>query len=91
MEASTIQRQQIIELINTLPDDFLIELVSFVDYLNYKSTVQQKKEKSSVNFLVSVAGIGNSGNNNVSERDEEILANEVDPIRGFSLNRDESV
>lgn len=89
MDASTRQREFILEIINTLPDDSLSELVSFVDYLRYKSTVQQQKEKSSINFLLSVAELGTSAENNVSERDEEILASEVDPIRGFCLNLDE--
>lgn len=36
-----------------------------------------------VSFLLSIAGQGRSGESDVSERDEEILADEVDPIRGW--------
>jgi Protein of unknown function (DUF2281) len=89
MNSSIAARQHIIEIINNLPDDFLSELANFIDYLHYKSTQQQPLEKSSASFLLSVAGIGTSAENNISERDEEILASEVDPIRGFSLNLDE--
>ncbi len=48
-------------------------------------------QKTSVNFLLSVAKLGSSMEKNVSERDEEILASEVDPIRGWSLHLDEQV
>jgi uncharacterized protein (UPF0335 family) len=36
-------------------------------------------------FLLSVANLGSSQEGDVSERDEEILAKEVDPLRGWSL------
>lgn len=88
MDASTRQRQQIIEVIHTLPDASLAELVSFVNYLRDQSTEQQQR-KSRTNFLLSVAGLGSSVENNVSERDEEIIISEVDPIRGWSLHLDE--
>ncbi|GAX44526.1 hypothetical protein NIES4075_55450 [Tolypothrix sp. NIES-4075] len=90
MNTSTTKRQQIIELINTLPEESLSELISFVNYLRYKSTEKHPKEPS-VNFLLSVAGLGTSIEENVSERDEEILSSEVDPIRGWSLHSDEQV
>ena len=91
MNSSTTQRQHLIEAINTLPDECLIELVSYVDYLRYKSAKQQQRTKSNAAFLLCVAGLGDSGENNVSERDEEILSNEVNPINGWSLNSDEQV
>jgi hypothetical protein len=81
MNAPTTKRQQIIEAIQTLPEDYLSELSSFIDYLSYKSTEKKPKE-SETNFLMAIAGIGTSVENNVSERDEEILATEVNPIRG---------
>ncbi|MGM3309212.1 DUF2281 domain-containing protein [Anabaena sp. WFMT] len=90
MDTLTKNREQIIESIKTLPEDSLAELINFVDYLRYKATEQQS-QKTSANFLLSVAALGNSLKKDVSERDEEILANEVDPIRGWSLHRNEQV
>lgn len=90
MNTSSTKRQQIIESINTLPEDSLSELINFVDYLHYK-LAQKQPQKTSVNFLLSVAKLGSSMEKNVSEGDEEILASEVDPIRGWSLHLDEQV
>lgn len=79
MNTSTATRQQIIEEIDKLPEDALAELVSFIAYLRYKS-VEQKPEAPQPNFLLSIAGLGTSVETNVSERDEAILASEVNPI-----------
>jgi predicted transcriptional regulator len=49
----------------------------------YKS--RRKKKISGVEFLLSIAGQGESDEEDVSERDEEILASEVDPIRGWGV------
>jgi hypothetical protein len=44
---------------------------------------------SGIEFLYAIAGLGASNEHDVSERDEEILASEVDPIRGWHVdNRD---
>jgi hypothetical protein len=43
------------------------------------------KKMSDIEFLLSIAGQGESGEEDVSERDEEILAAEVDPIRGWGV------
>jgi hypothetical protein len=51
----------------------------------YKS--QKKKKMTGVEFLLSIAGQGQSNQDDVSERDEEILASEVDPIRGWHVDR----
>jgi hypothetical protein len=83
MDISTTNREKIIESIQTLPDESLTELINFVDYLRHKVTEKHPQETIS-SFLVSVAGLGASIEKNISERDEEILANEVDPIRGWS-------
>jgi predicted transcriptional regulator len=50
----------------------------------YKS--QKKKKMSDVEFLFAIAGLGESDEDDVSERDEEILASEVDPIRGWRMD-----
>jgi hypothetical protein len=41
-------------------------------------------------FLLAIVGLGSSGEGDVSERDEEILATEVDSVHGWHLERDES-
>ena len=90
MDTLTTNRKQIIESIQTLPEESLAELINFVDYLRYKSTEKQSP-KTSGNFLLSIASLGSSAEEDVSERDEEILANEVDSIRGWSLHPDKQV
>jgi predicted DNA-binding ribbon-helix-helix protein len=39
-------------------------------------------------FLLAISGLGSSGEEDVSERDEEVLATEVDSVRGWRLERD---
>jgi predicted transcriptional regulator len=39
-------------------------------------------------FLLAIAGLGSSGQGDVAEHDEEILATEIDPRRGWGLKRD---
>jgi len=45
----------------------------FIDYLRYKSTQSQEMTDSNSSFLLSIAGLGTSGETDISERDEEIL------------------
>jgi hypothetical protein len=80
MDRSIIERQQLLEAVNALPEEALLELASFLDYLRYKSAQQRELTHNSSNFLVAVAGLGNSGQQDISERDEEILRNEIDPV-----------
>lgn len=40
-----------------------------------------------VGFLLSIAGIGQA-EEDLSERDEEILASEIDPIRGWGFDNE---
>lgn len=84
MDRSTVERQQILEAIRDLPEETLSELASFLDYLRYKSTQRREVNNQSANFLVAVAGLGSSGQQDVSDRDEEILRNEIDPVYGWS-------
>jgi antitoxin (DNA-binding transcriptional repressor) of toxin-antitoxin stability system len=39
-------------------------------------------------FLLTIAGLGSSGQGDVAEHDEDILAAEIDPRRGWGLERD---
>jgi hypothetical protein len=91
MDRSSVERQQILEAVSTLPEEALVELASFLEYLRYKSTQRRDSKNHSANFLVSVAGLGNSGQPDVSERDEEILRNEIDPVYGWSSKPNNSV
>ena len=45
-----------------------------------------KIEPPQRNFLLTVAALGKSGQSNISESDEEILRNEIDPIYGWRSN-----
>jgi predicted transcriptional regulator len=47
----------------------------------------QQKKTSGVAFLLSIAGQGKSDQDDVSSRDEEILASEVDPVRGWRVDK----
>ena len=85
MDQRTIERQQLIETVNALPDGALEELTSFLDYLCYKSSYQGEQTTHSSHFLLAVAGLGHSNQQDISERDEEILRNEVDPVYGWNL------
>lgn len=84
MPETTIKRQNLVEAVNALPDDALIELASFLDYLRYKTVQNQDTKPPTQNFLLTVAGLGNSGQTNISDTDEEILQNEIDPIYGWN-------
>jgi len=44
---------------------------------------QQKQKTPGVAFLLSIAGQGQSNQDDVSSRDEDILASEIDPVRGW--------
>ncbi len=84
MIKTTVERQHLIEAVNALPDEVLIELASFVDYLRYKTVQQQSTDLPKQNFLMAIAGLGKSGQPDISDTDEEILRNEIDPIHGWS-------
>ena len=83
-------RIQLIESIEALPEESLAELSSFVSYLRYKAG-EPTPPKMNNNFLLSIAGLGESEETDISERDEEILSKEIDPIKGWSLHREDSV
>lgn len=91
MDRSTVARQQILETVSTLPEEALVELANFLDYLRYKSVQRREANNQSANFLGAVAGLGNSGQSDVSERDEEILRSEIDPVHGWSSKPNHSV
>ncbi len=85
MHETTLERQKLIEAVSILPDEALLELASFLEYLRYKSVQRREPNNNAASFLLAIAGSGNSGQQDVSERDEEILGNELDPISGWNL------
>ncbi|NJK61187.1 MAG: DUF2281 domain-containing protein [Oscillatoriales cyanobacterium SM2_1_8] len=84
MSSPTVERQNLIEAVKTLPDEALIELSNFVEYLRYKNSQLQSTEPPKQNFLLAVSALGKSDQSNISDSDEEILSNEIDPIQGWS-------
>jgi hypothetical protein len=91
MDKSTLERQRLFEAVSALPEEALVELASFLDYLRYKSAQYREVNNQSASFLVAIAGLGNSSQQDVSEQDEEILRNEIDPIYGWNSNPSNSV
>lgn len=72
-------REQLSQAIDELPSEALPELANFIEYLRFKVNSFQdsvKTEPKSNGFLMSIAGLGESEETDLSERDEEILASE---------------
>ena len=86
MSTPTQTQEQLIESIKALPQASLAELGSFINYLKFKEA-ELKPKTSGKDFLLSIAGIGESGETDISERVEEILAQEIDPIKGWTSER----
>ncbi len=72
MNRNTIERQKLIKIVSNLPDETLSELANFLDYLRYKTRKNRKSENNTDNLLSAVAGLGNSDQNDISERNKEI-------------------
>jgi hypothetical protein len=53
-------------LINALPDELLAEVANYADYLQSKAIVSNQPNQS-INFLLSIAGLGSSEEKDVSE------------------------
>lgn len=85
MSNTIIEREQLLQAVNNLPDEVLAELASFLDYLLYKNhqTLRAHQINSSSAFLSSIAGLGQSGQIDTAERDEQILKEEVNPVHGW--------
>ena len=69
MSNATEERQNLIEAVNALPDEALTELVSFVEYLRYKTLQPDHSNPPKQNFLLAVAGLGDSGQTDISDSD----------------------
>lgn len=46
MNETTVKRQNLIDVINNLPDEVLLELASFLDYLRYKASRRESSNFS---------------------------------------------
>lgn len=91
MNSVTPTRQQLAQAIEELPLEALPELANFIEYLQFKASstpALKEDELEGRDFLMRIAGLGESDETDLSERDEEILKSEIDPIRGFSHQGD---
>lgn len=70
MERTAVDRQELIETVSTLPDEVLLELANFLDYLRYKSVQPQKSDSNASSLLLAIVGLGNSIQTDISERNE---------------------
>ena len=60
-------RQQIIELLDDLPENTFPVIVNFIGYLRY-NIVKTKTAQPHNSFLLSIVGLGASNEKDVSER-----------------------
>ena len=87
-------RQELQEVIEELPPEILPELANFLEYLRFKidhalvTSNGAEQTMSGSAFLLSSAGLGTSEEVDLAQRDEEILATEIDPVRGWGLARE---
>jgi prevent-host-death family protein len=59
-------------------------LISMEDYSELlRRQTEHRRAQHGVEFLLSIADLGNSGHLDISECTEEILATEIDPQRGW--------
>jgi hypothetical protein len=89
MNPSIVARHQLIDVINNLPSEVLPELANYLSYIQFKIArpVQTEKSTSGSSFLLSIAGLGEA-EENLSQCDEDILQQEIDPVRGWGLDRE---
>jgi hypothetical protein len=73
MTKTTIERQTLIEALHTLPDEALTELASFVAYLRYKTLSPSPSEPTNPNFLLTIAGLGESSQTHIFDSTREII------------------
>ncbi len=94
MNTLIMQHQQLTDAIAELPVEILPELANFIEYLRFKIKTPQVdtivKTPTDSGFLQAITGLGASYEDDISERDEEILTNEIDTIQGWNL-RDNSL
>lgn len=77
---SVVKRQQIFEVINTLPDDLIIELAEFIDYLQYKSAKESRDEKND-----SIEEFDRLADQLVDEYEK--IAGDIPPLSDYAVSR----
>lgn len=80
--------QQLSQAIDSLPEDALLELANFLEYLRLKfinSSVNQEQDKN--DCLQAIASLGKRNETGLSERGEEFLTQEIEQIKEFSDNQ----
>ena len=85
METTTPSRPQLIEVIKKLPSEKLPELANFLSVLLKTEKPEKSTNNSGADFLKAITGLGEA-EEDLSERDEEILAQEIDSVRGWTFN-----
>lgn len=74
------------EAISSLDLEEMRQLQTLIEQkLCEKEASYENHQKSRAEFLMSIAGIGSSDGEDISERDEEILQTEIDSIHGWSI------
>ncbi len=88
MNQSIVARHQLIDVINSLPSEVLPELANYLSYIQFKIArpAQTEKPASGSSFLLSIAGLGEA-EENLSQCDEDILQQEIGPVRGWGFDR----
>lgn len=88
MELQAQKRRAVIEAVDTLSIDALQELLLFIEYLKFKTSqplLEAAQQPSNGSKLSAITAICEADADDIAERDEEILAAEIDPISGWSL------
>ncbi len=86
MNSVDLTHQQLSQAINELPLAALPELADFIEDLRFKLNLTSaaiNNEQKESNFLLSISGIGESSKPDLSDKDTENLAPEIEPNRGI--------
>jgi len=79
---SVVKHQQIFEIINTLPDDLVVELTKFIDYLQYKLVKEGREgKKQSLEEFNQLA-------DRLADEYEELAGNRVLQLSDYAISRD---
>lgn len=86
MNMNTINHHAIIHTIKGLPAEALPELAEFINFLKFKMNMPQvENKKKPSDFLMSIADLGASDEDDISERAEEILSREISSVNGWTI------
>jgi hypothetical protein len=86
MNSVSLTHEQLSQVINELPLAALPELADFIERLRLQfnltsAAINNEPEES--NFLLSISGIGESSEPDLSDKDAENLAPKIEPTRGI--------